>query len=95
MELFVGFEANEIIYLEQNLLGYIRDAMRTVINQAKQTHHLTQFISKFVQNSSLTTYKFTTHSPDRLERNIWSENRDETTEFIPLDCFTDALFRIN
>ena len=31
LELFVGFDSNEITYLEHNLLSHIREAMRAVI----------------------------------------------------------------
>jgi hypothetical protein len=46
LELFVGFNQNEITYLEHNLLGFIREALKQVISEAKTNQHLSKFIAK-------------------------------------------------
>ncbi len=40
LEFFVGFDSNEITYLEYNVLGYIRQALKQVISEAKASTHL-------------------------------------------------------
>lgn len=46
LEFFVGFDSNEITYLEYNVLGNIRQALKQVIAEAKASTHLTQFLQR-------------------------------------------------
>ena len=51
LELFQGLDSHEILYLEHNILYYLREALRTFILEAKQQHHLSEFIQRLTKQS--------------------------------------------
>ena len=40
LELFTGLDSNEVLYLEHNILYYLREAIRNFMVEAKQSNHL-------------------------------------------------------
>ena len=51
LELFTGLDSNEILYLEHNILYYLREAIRNFMVEAKQSHHLSKFIERHTKRS--------------------------------------------
>ena len=59
LELFTGLDSNEVFYLEHNILYYLREAIRMFMVEAKQSHDLSEFITRH-NKRSFGTYVFKT-----------------------------------
>ena len=73
LELFSGLDSNEVLYLEHNILYYVREAIRMFMGEAKQSHALSTFIRRH-NKRSFDSYVFkhdeSVSSGDEARKNV-------------------------
>ena len=68
----------------------MKRACKSVLREAKQCTHFNTNLERASKCPQLSQYRFTVHSPERLERQAY-ESTSKDINFSPLDCLIDHL----
>ena len=100
LELFQGLDSNEVLYLEHNILYYMREAIRMFMVEAKQSQHLSQFISRHTKRTfDKYVFKNSPNTTTEQEQKSIFEEQDtgeveSTCRFNPLEAMNEVFYQV-